>query len=291
MNTIPSHKRVSSEPLVSIGMPIYNEAKFLSEALDSVISQTYTNIEIIISDNASTDDTQKLCEEYAAKHPHIQFHRQNTNLGATANFEFVVKHAKGKYFMWAAGHDIWSPNHIEECVAALEQHRGAAVAFATTEWIDAESQPHLNQTGWVDTRGRDPVARYFMIFWGNMNPVLGLIRRDYLTQITLRSVVGMDLLILAKLALMGDFIHAYQAKWYRREFREEQSYSEKLKRYKSSSYGLAKSFIDKNIPFARLPIELIKDVLFANVPKRIRILILLLLIPGLPVKYICGRYL
>tara|TARA_R110001599_G_scaffold215962_2_gene414229 strand:- start:6139 stop:7026 length:888 start_codon:yes stop_codon:yes gene_type:complete len=289
--TLTADQPDDKSPLVSIGIPIFNEAKFLRASLESLLAQTYQNIEIIISDNASTDHTSQICSEYSNKYAKIKFHRFTENQGASANFDYVLEQSKGRYFMWAAGHDLWSDNHIAQCVQTLESHPTASLAFASTQWISETGDPHPNQTGWVDTRGLDPVARYFMVFWGNMNPILGLIRREYLATIEIKSTVGSDLLILTQLAALGDFVHADQALWSRREFRVETSYTDKLNRYKSSDYGLTTSFIDKHLPFARLPIELIKNVILSRLPTKIKTMILLMLIPALPVKYLSGRYL
>ncbi|WNC86000.1 glycosyltransferase family 2 protein [Thermosynechococcus sp. QKsg1] len=93
---------LSYEHNLSIGMPVYNGAKFIREALDSLLAQTFTDFELIISDNASTDETEAICREYAAKDKRIRYVRQAQNLGAAANFKYVLDEARGEYFMWAA---------------------------------------------------------------------------------------------------------------------------------------------------------------------------------------------
>jgi len=91
---------VASRPRVSIGVAIYNEAKFLRSTLDSVLAQDFTDFELIISDNASTDGTQEISLEYVARDPRVSYHRNETNVGATENFNLVFKYATGEYFMW-----------------------------------------------------------------------------------------------------------------------------------------------------------------------------------------------
>ena len=103
-----------STPKVSIGMPVYNGSPFIREALDSLLNQTFTDFELIISDNASTDETESICREYAAKDPRIRYVRQPENRGALLNFQFVLDEAVGEYFMWAAADDMWSSEWIEE---------------------------------------------------------------------------------------------------------------------------------------------------------------------------------
>ena len=101
-------------PKVSIGMPVYNGEHFIREALDSLLAQTFTDFELIISDNASTDDTEEICQNYASKDSRIRYIRQSKNLGASCNFEFVLDEAVGEYFMWAAHDDKWDKEWIEK---------------------------------------------------------------------------------------------------------------------------------------------------------------------------------
>jgi len=103
-------------PKVSIGMPVYNGEKFIREALDSLLAQTFTDFELIISDNASTDATETICREYAAHDPRIRYVRQRENRGVLANFRFVLDEAVGEYFMWAAADDEWKSFFVEFCV-------------------------------------------------------------------------------------------------------------------------------------------------------------------------------
>jgi glycosyltransferase involved in cell wall biosynthesis len=101
-------------------MPVYNGAKFIREALDSLLAQTFTDYELIISDNASTDETEAICREYAAKDERIRYVQQTENRGALANFRFVLDEAVGKYFMWAAADDLRDINFLFECVTILD---------------------------------------------------------------------------------------------------------------------------------------------------------------------------
>ena len=94
-----------NQPLVSIGVPVFNGEKGLAVALDSLIGQDYHNLEIIISDNASTDATSKICEEYVGKDSRIKYSRLEENIGAALNFNRVFERSSGKYFMWAAHDD------------------------------------------------------------------------------------------------------------------------------------------------------------------------------------------
>lgn len=108
-------------PVVSIGMPVYNGAKYIKEALDSLLAQTFSDFELIISDNASTDETREICEEYAGKDKRIKYVRQAENMGGLANFNYVFDHAKGRYFSWLACDDALEPGFLEKIVRYLDQ--------------------------------------------------------------------------------------------------------------------------------------------------------------------------
>ena len=95
---------------VSIGMPVYNGEKFIREALDSVLAQTFTDFELVISDNCSSDKTKQICEEYAAKDSRIRYIQQSKNIGAVGNFEYLLNEAKGQFFMWLACDDYLENN-------------------------------------------------------------------------------------------------------------------------------------------------------------------------------------
>jgi len=109
-------------PLVSIGMPVFNGEQFIPAALDSILGQSFTDFELIVSDNASTDGTECICREYAERDKRIRYLRQPTNIGATANFKFVLDEARGEYFMWAACDDTRSPDFIEVNFNFLSQN-------------------------------------------------------------------------------------------------------------------------------------------------------------------------
>lgn len=111
-------------------MPVFNGEEYIRDALDSLLAQTFTNFELIISDNASTDNTEQICRNYAARDARIRYVRQPKNLGAVANFRFVLDEAAGEYFMWAAHDDLWDKNFISWAISALS-NSSAGFAFPT----------------------------------------------------------------------------------------------------------------------------------------------------------------
>lgn len=105
--------RNNEPPLVSIGMPVYNGSKYIRTAIDSLLAQSFSDFELIISDNASNDDTRKQCELYQKNDNRIRYILQPKNMGAGWNFQYVLLQATGRYFMWAAADDAWASNWLE----------------------------------------------------------------------------------------------------------------------------------------------------------------------------------
>jgi len=122
-------------PQVSIGLPVYNGQIFIRQALDSLLTQTFSDFELIISDNASTDGTEAICREYATKDRRIRYVRQDVNRGAAANFRLALNEAVGGYFMWAAADDFYEPTHISNLLALHFLAARPAVAMSNARLI------------------------------------------------------------------------------------------------------------------------------------------------------------
>lgn len=278
------------KPLVSIGMPVYNEERYIRQSIEALLAQDYENIEILISDNGSTDNTGQICSDISSSSSNIIFNRFDKNVGITKNFNYVLENSTGEFFMWASGHDLWSPNYITECINLMTSYPKSVISFGSSQWVDQYNQIiTARQFGWADTRGLDVFSRYVYAFWGNMHPILGIIKRDKLLEKPAINTAGTDMIMLCRLSLEGDFIHATQAKWSRREFREERTYKEKLKRYKSKEFGLISSKLDLLFPLARLPLELSKDIFSSKHSLSIKLSLLILIIFMLPIRFLAGK--
>ena len=131
----------ASNPKISIGMPVYQAEKYIQRALDSLLGQTNGNFELIISDNASTDETSKVCQEYANLDDRIKYVRQPINRGAVGNFEFVLSASRGEYFMWAAHDDIWSPDFIQINLNFLESNKDYVASICPVRFNDGDFEP------------------------------------------------------------------------------------------------------------------------------------------------------
>jgi glycosyltransferase involved in cell wall biosynthesis len=125
--------------LLSIGMPVFNDARFLPAALDSIIKQSFRDFELILSDDLSTDGSADICRDYAARDPRIRYIRQEKNIGISANMKFLLNESTGKYFMWAANDDLWDPDFISSLISSLENDPAAIVAFSPFTYIDEAS--------------------------------------------------------------------------------------------------------------------------------------------------------
>ncbi|MEM1170359.1 MAG: glycosyltransferase [Cyanobacteria bacterium P01_H01_bin.35] len=224
----------NNNPLASIGLPVYNEETYIRKVLDSILKQDYKNFELIIADNASTDNTPEICQEYANKDSRIRYCPNPTNIGATGNFQKVVELAKGDYFAWVAGHDLWHTQFLSRCIEVMSQDESIVLSHPQAMWIDTDSQPLGIIPGSVDTRGLDTISRINVVLWGlgYCYPVYGLIKLSALKQATLGlKIIGPDILLLAELSLFGTFSHVQQPLLYIRrmaDFGDWNRYIEKL---------------------------------------------------------------
>ena len=195
------------QPLVSIGLPTYNGGRYLAQSLEALLKQDYPNWELIISDNCSTDDTGDIARAYAARSDRVRYISHETNLGARANFNFVLAEATGAYFMWAADHDLWEPTFISRCVEALEADPTAMLAYSQCLMIDEDGAPIEKIDDGFDFASPSALYRYKHILWYNIaSKIYGLARREPLAATGgFADVLAPDRLILAQLVLQGPF--------------------------------------------------------------------------------------
>lgn len=207
-------------PRVSIGLPVFNGESYLEEALNSLLAQTYTDFELIISDNASTDRTQSICKAYAAKDNRIQYHQNDRNRGASWNMNRVVTLSRGEYFKWAAHDDICAPTYLERCVRALDEDPQCVLCYSETILIDEHSRmvaPYLDR---CDVSSAVPNLRFRDVLehLGLSNPMFGTVRSDALRRTKLiQNFVGSDIVLIAELALAGTFYRVPERLFLRRD--------------------------------------------------------------------------
>jgi glycosyltransferase involved in cell wall biosynthesis len=130
---------IKPKPRVSIGMPVFNGEPFIRDAIDSLLAQTFIDFELIISDNASTDGTAAICQDYAISDKRISYVRQSLNIGPVANFQYVLDRAVGEYFMWAAADDSWSKDWLHELTLGMV-NESYACSIGNICYIDEASE-------------------------------------------------------------------------------------------------------------------------------------------------------
>jgi glycosyltransferase involved in cell wall biosynthesis len=219
---------------VNIGMPIYNESKYIGATIESVLSQKFTDFRLIISDNASTDETLNICERYAAKDNRIIIIKNKVNIGAADNFKKIFEKSDSEYFVWISGHDLWHPQFLKKCVAGLNNNSSVVLYYPRSTWIDDENQDLGSIGRNIETRGLDPISRFQIVLWGMGygSPIYGLLRSSALKQVTLGTkTVGPDNILLNELSLIGDIAYLDEPLQYVRkldDFGSWESYISKI---------------------------------------------------------------
>jgi len=207
-----------SLPKVSIGLPVYNGDEFLAGAIEAILGQTFTDLELIISDNASTDKTAAICRHYAARDARIRYYRNPENIGGANNGNRTFLLAKGEYFRWAAHDDLCDSTLIEKCVAVLDQNPEVVLCYTQTVNIDQQGQA-LGVTTLNRATSPKPHRRFRDLAFRNdyCEPSYGLIRSDILRQTRLeQDFTGSDRVLLCELAFHGKFHEIGEPLFYKR---------------------------------------------------------------------------
>jgi glycosyltransferase involved in cell wall biosynthesis len=207
-------------PRISIGMPVYNGERFLEETLNALLAQTFKDVEVIISDNASTDRTQAICHAYMSKDARIRYVRNETNLGAAKNFNRVFELSSSEYFKWAAADDLCAPDYLAKCVAVLDTHPEVILCYPKTTIIDAHGNTLMLYEDGLDLRQPRVRDRYWQANdrRGECNAVLGVIRSSILRKTSLiGNYIASDRVLLTELALYGQFYELPEHLFFRRQ--------------------------------------------------------------------------
>lgn len=192
-------------PLVTVGVPTYNRSARLGTCLEGLRAQTYGNFHVIVSDNASADDTESVVREFMAKDARIGYYRQERNIGAVSNFEFLRQQARGKYFMWVADDDLPSTNYLEQCVACMEHEPEIVLAGAKAEYRQAGVLSHVGNV--VNCMQDGSVRRILHYFHAVQDNAIfyGVYRTAALSRCSLQgmNLLGADWLWVAQILYFG----------------------------------------------------------------------------------------
>ena len=201
-------------PKLSIGLPVYNGERHLKRAIDSHLAQTFTDFELIICDNASTDRTEEICRYYASIDKRVRYYRHATNTGAVWNFNHCFDIARGEYFKWSSHDDFLEPTFAEKCIAVLDAKPDVVLCHCISKVVDDD----LNYLAIYDpsvlgTDHPEAIARFgARLRAGRCIEVWGVIRSSALRNIRLfQPFVGCDRPLLAELAIEGRFATVEEA--------------------------------------------------------------------------------
>ena len=215
-------------PKVSIAMPVYNGQRYVGQTIESLLGQTFGDFEFVISDNASTDDTEAICRRYAATDCRIRYVRRETNIGGPRNFGYVFSLCIGDYVKWTTADDLSDRRFLEEAVAVLDADPDVALCFPRTRLIDAEGAPISDYDDNLDVRDASPRVRFREVYRriGLCNAQLGLARRSAMARTGLMAPHGAsDEDYLGELALYGKFHMLPEVRFFRRFHPEASSWA------------------------------------------------------------------
>lgn len=224
MSQIPT-PNPSPPPKVAVGLPVRNGENYLEQAIDSILSQSFTDFCLIISDNASDDRTEEICRAYAARDPRVVYYRQKENIGAAPNFNFVFEVCRSPYFRWAAHDDLIGPDFLRVCVDVLDRDPTLAVAHPRTAQIDAEGKVCGTFDDTSLAGGLSPSQRLRWMLWvPEFTEMFGVLRSDKLRHTRLLGGFGgADRNLLAEILLQGDKGCAPGYEFFRRDHPESLS--------------------------------------------------------------------
>jgi len=204
---------------VSIGVPVYNGEQYIAATLESLLTQTYGDFELIISDNASIDRTEDICRYYAQRDSRILYCRNSKNFGAAANFRRVFELTSGKYFRWASCDDLFAPESLARCIEILDNEPSVVLTYPKTKLIDTEGKNIGNYDEGLHLTSPKASERFAQVCekLRLVNVYYGLVRADVLRKTKfIRPFPGGDFPFIAELALYGKFWEIPEFLFFRR---------------------------------------------------------------------------
>jgi glycosyltransferase involved in cell wall biosynthesis len=215
-------------PRLSVGLPVYNSSSYVAESIEALLGQTFEDFELIISDNASTDDTGDICRRYAKADSRVSYFRQPRNVGLAPNHNFCVERARGELFKWGAGDDLYARDLLERCVAALDEHPQVVLAHAWTAMVDGDGEVfQLNAYPLASSAPRAPERFRSLLNDSGGDDDGGVMRKEVLLRTAMKeSYHHADRTIIAEVALHGPFYQVPDWLYFRRDHpaRAERAY-------------------------------------------------------------------
>ncbi|HEY0450395.1 glycosyltransferase family A protein [Actinophytocola sp.] len=206
-------------PRLTIGLPVYNGENYLAESIDALLAQTYSDFELVISDNASTDGTEEICRKYAEGDDRVRYVKQARNIGAAPNHNFVVDEARGELFKWASHDDLYAPDLVASCVGLLDANPDAVLAHAYMAIVDETGAVTQTYDYRLATDSPSAPVRFRdLLFTDGGDDMYGVIRTDVMRRIAPHdSYHNAGRKLVAELVLYGRFLQVPEVLFFRRE--------------------------------------------------------------------------
>jgi glycosyltransferase involved in cell wall biosynthesis len=206
-------------PRLTIGLPVYNGERFLAESIEALLRQSFTDFELIISDNASTDGTEVISRTFAARDPRVRYVRHPKNLGSAFNHNYTIAQARGEFFKWASDDDLYAPDLLQRAVEALDRRPEIVLAHAWTAFIDESSEIVLIQGYPLNTDVPDAPERFrSLLLTQGGDDIYGVIRTRVLHRIPPHgSFHNADRTFVGELSLYGPFHQVPEPLYFRRD--------------------------------------------------------------------------
>lgn len=252
-------------PLVSVGIPVFNEAEQLPAALESILAQDYERLEVIVCDNASTDVTAATAQEFASRDPRVTVHLSTENRGAAVNFNRCFQLASGEYFTWASGHDTRAASAIRLCVEALEDDPSLVLCYPRAVWRRFDGSVEEVTDDQLETAGLPAMSRLRATIetLESCNSIHGVIRSSALARTRLlRTCFSADHVLLAELSLLGGFHQLDGALFVRAENRPPETDADWLAR--SVEMSGARGSMGRTRPYTSMGAEHLAGVWFVS---------------------------
>jgi glycosyltransferase involved in cell wall biosynthesis len=216
----------STDPLVSICLPVRNGAGRMADVVRSVLAQKHDNLELVISDNASTDGTEELCRDLAATDPRIVYRRQPENIGLLNNFVAAMRLARGTFFRWVGDDDWLAPDCVSRCLDVFAGDDRLILVTMQVDFVGTDGTTRTAAYRRTELSADDPVDRFCEMLrllnesYLLLDPLYGLMRRAVITPIPRRNMLREDQVFAAKMALAGPWGHVNEV-LARRGWRDE----------------------------------------------------------------------
>lgn len=218
---------ICEHPIIVIGLPVYNEARFIAQTIASLKSQTFENFKVLVSDNCSTDGSWKIINESVQADERFICVRQSENVGSAGNFNFLFHHTSSPYFMWLGAHDLLAPNYLSELLQVLQANPQISLGYSFVKWIDHDSHVlRISNGGDFLHEQNDGLLRYLACIrgpWGECTAVNNIFRRSAIPVVGFQPYPSTDYLILAGAQFHGRFYRHPDALYMRRHFEKTTS--------------------------------------------------------------------